>query len=295
MSPSKGFFWRLLFYCCYAIGLTAILLYVQFPGVQFKNYCIRKIEQLFDDTDCKITRLVYHFPFGMTFENMAFFSQNSKNSPVVLLQSVTLSPILQKLGKAYRLEGTGYSGEFSCIVVPEAVGKGFLLENLRIDGANLAEMKQVHESLGRRISGLLSFHGKYSGVVNQYLAGKGQGKVKIKEGKMALLQPVLTLKDITLQQVEMDLDYNSQVLRINKGKIEGKELAADFTSTVKMTSPWYTSGIAMKGNVAPNSRFTKDSIPAMNEVRALQRKFKKPAIPFRVSGNMQQPSFQFGL
>lgn len=295
MSSITGAFSRFLFYFCYAVVFTAVLLYARFPTAKFKEYCVRQCEELFDGTDCKIARLGYAIPFGLNLQDVTFSLPETKNVPLVLLHSVTVSPDFMKLGKEYFLWGNGYSGEFSCTLQLAKNSKGFSLKNLKINDLNLAEMKPLQEALGRELTGKLSFVGGYSAVANQYLAGKGQGKVSIEGGKISLVQPVLALEAIDLQHVDMEIQYGNQTLQIAKGKMKGNELTADFASTVRVVSPWFASGLAMTGDVAPQAGLIKDSIPARAEVRALQKQFKKQTIPFRIGGSVQKPSFQFGL
>ena len=132
-------------------------------------------------------------------------------------------------------------------------------------------------------------------MVNQYLAGKAQGKVKLKAGKISLVQPVLAMNTIDLQQIEMEVKYDSHELQLSKGKMNGKELSADFSSTVHVVDPWYISGIMVTGDIAPQARFMKESPQVQNEVRALRMQYKKPTIPFRINGTLQKPAFRFGL
>lgn len=295
MSSITVPFLRFLFYFCYAVIFTAILLYARFPSVKFKEYCVRQCEQLFAGTDCKIARLAYEFPLGLTLQDVTFSLPNTKNMPLVLFNSVTLSPDLMKIGRVFELKGKGYSGEFSSTLQLNQNSKGFSLKELKIEDFSLAEIKPVHDALGREVTGKLSFSGSYSGVVNQYIAGKGQGKVRLKEGKIPLMQPVLAMEAIDLQQIDMDVEYANQTLQVAKGKMKGKELTADFVSTVRVVSPWFASAVSVTGDVAPQAGFIEDSIPVRTEVRALQKQFKKPTIPFRMGGSVQKPSFQFGL
>ena len=66
---------RWLFYCGYAVVLTAVLLYVRFPAQEFKEYCTRKAEGLFNGTKCTIGKIAYAFPFSIRFDTVKFTSK----------------------------------------------------------------------------------------------------------------------------------------------------------------------------------------------------------------------------
>ncbi len=295
MISSTSVYRRWFFYCSYAVVLTVVLLYVRFPGAKFKEYCVKQVQELFSGTECRIGRLAYSFPLSLSFEDMVFFLPKQEKAPLVKLNSITISPVFSNLGKVFELRGEGYSGHFSGTLHPERKDNQFSLVNLKIQNMSLGEMKLVQGVLGREISGLLDFTGSFSAVVNQYLAGKAQGKVKLKAGKISLVQPVLAMNTIDLQQMEMEVKYDSHELQLSKGKMKGKELSADFSSTVRVISPWYISSITVTGDVAPQTGFMKENPLVQNEVRALRMQYKKPTIPFRINGSLQKPAFRFGL
>ncbi len=294
MKTGSGSFLRWFLYCCYAVVLTSALLYLRFPMPEFKEYCLRQVKALFTGTECSIGRIGFTFPFGLLFENVAFSLPDQPKTPVFVLNSLTISSPLQDFGKAYILNGQGYSGRFTGTLTPRQKDRHFLLDPLRIEGLDLAEMKSVHDTLGRGISGRLDYTGTYSAVVNQYLAGKAAGRVKLREGKITLLQPVLDLKEIDMQQVDMDIQYDKNRLQFAKGKLTGKELSADFSGTVQVINPWYLSNVTTIGDLALQAEYVSENTALRNEVAALQKQFKKSTIPFRVAGSLQSPAFRFG-
>jgi type II secretion system protein N len=292
---STGTYLRWFLYCCYAVVLTAVLLYVRFPGAEFKEYCLRQAEGLFSGTECTIGNISYEFPLGILFKDVSFSSSsNQTRTPLFVLSSLTISSGLKDFGKTYVLSGRSYSGNFSGTLHARQKDQEFSLDPLTIQDLNLAEMKPVHGILGREISGRFDYTGTYSAVVNQYLAGKAAGRVKLREGKITLLQPVLNLKEIDLQQVEMEIRYDKHRLQVTKGKAAGSELSAGFSGTVQVISPWYLSNVATTGDIALQAEYMRENTQARNEIAVLQRQFKKSTIPFRVVGSLQKPALRFG-
>jgi type II secretion system protein N len=292
---STGTYLRWFLYCCYAVVLTAALLYVRFPGAEFKEYCLRQAEGLFSGTECTIGNISYEFPLSILFEDVSFSSlSNQAGTPIFVLSSLTISSGLKDFGKTYVLSGRSYSGNFNGTLHARQKDQQFSLDPLTIQDLNLAEMKPVHGILGREISGLFDYTGTYSAVVNQYLAGKAAGRVKLREGKITLLQPVFNLKEIDLQQVEMEIRYDKHRLQVTKGKAAGNELSAGFSGTVQVISPWYLSSVATTGDIALQAEYMRENTATRNEIAALQRQFKKSTIPFRVVGSLQKPAFRFG-
>jgi type II secretion system protein N len=294
MSTGTGGFFRWILYCCYAVALTAVLLYVRFPGTEVKEYFLRLAEGLFSGTECTIGNISYDFPFGIKFEDVSFSSPNNAKTQLFVLSSLTLTSGLKDFGMTYVLSGQSYSGNFNGTLHTRQKDQQFSLDPLTIQGLDLAEMKPVHDILGREISGRFDYSGTYSAVVNQYLAGKAAGRVKLREGKITLLQPVLNLTEVDLQQVEMEIRYDKNRLQFTKGKVAGKELSADFSGMVQVISPWYLSSVATTGDIALQAQYMRENTATRNEILVLQRQFKKSTIPFRVAGSLQKPALRFG-
>ena len=285
---------RWLFYCGYAVVLTAVLLYVRFPAQEFKEYCTRKAEGLFNGTKCTIGKIAYAFPFSIRFDTVKFTSANVENTPLFELSSLNLSPRWRDFGRTFVVSGQGYTGDFNGVLRTEQGNDQFSLDPLTIQNVDLSAMQPITDTLQRKFSGRLDYSGTYAAVVNQYLEGKAVGKVKLREGSIALLQPVLTLQEIDLHQVEMHIQYDKRRLQITKGKANGNQMTADFTGMVQMITPWYLSNVTAKGDFALQAAFMRENITVRNELIFLQKQFKKTTIPFQIAGNVQQPAFQFG-
>jgi len=295
MSSSTGSSFRWFLYFSYALVLTAVLLYQRFPTAPFKEYCALKIGRLFVGVECSIGRISYAFPLGLRFVDVAFAPPGQKKNPRVVLSSLSMAPVFSDIRQAVELRGTGYSGKFRAILRGAPGDKRFSLDALRILDIRLAEIKPLQDALGRELSGRVDISGGYSAEVGRYLDGKLEGKMMLREGKVALLQPILVLNTVDLGQMEMELKYDQRKLQISKGKMKGAELSADFSGTVNIISPWQLSQLAAAGDIALQAGFIKENPAIENEIRALKKQFKKTTIPFRMNGSLQKPTFRFGI
>lgn len=295
MSTATGSSFRLFLYFSYALVLTAVLLYLRFPTAQFKEYCALKIGRLFAGVECSIERISYEFPLGLRFADVAFAPPGQKKNPRVVLSSLSLTPVFSNIRQAVELRGTGYSGTFRGILQGAPGDKRFSLDAVRIQDMRLAEIQPLQDALGRELSGRVDITGGYSAEVGRYLDGKLEAKVILREGKVALLQPIFALNAVDLGQMELELKYDKQNLQISKGKMKGAELSADFSGTMNVISPWQLSQLTAAGDIALQPGFIKENPAIENEIRVLKKQFKKMTIPFRINGSLQKPSFRFGI
>lgn len=285
---------RWFFYCSYALVLTAALLYVRFPVQEFKEYCIRKAEDLFNGTECAIGKITYRFPLGIRFDKVTFFLPHGENSPLFELSSLNLTSPWREFGKTLVVSGQSYSGDFKGVLRTGQGDRQFSLDPFTIQNLDLSAMKPVNDKLERKFSGRLDYAGTYSAVVNQYLEGKAAGKVILREGRIALQQPILAMKEIDLQQVDMTIQYDKRRLQITKGKASGNEMTAEFTGMVQMITPWYLSNVTARGDLALQAAYVRENTAARNELIFMQKQLKMTTIPFQIAGNVQKPAFQFG-
>lgn len=294
MSSGATAYFRWVLYCLYAVVLTAVLLYVRFPATQFNEYCLRQARELFADSDCSIGRISYAFPLSLRFENVTFFKPGQEKNPHVVLTSLSLTPVSADIFQAIHLRGSGYSGKFSGVLRRGPEEKKFRLDALQIQDMHLAQMKPFQDALGRELSGRLDFSGSYSAEVNRYLAGNIEGKLTMREGRISLLQPIFALSAIDLSEMSMEIKYDKQKLRIEKGKLNGTEMAADFSGTINIISPWQLSPLTTAGDIVLQPGFMQENPRIQPEADALKKRFKKSTLPFRVNGNLRKPAFRFG-
>lgn len=290
------FSFRTLFYLLYAAVLTAVLLYIRFPTEKFKLYCEKRIEHLLPaDSVCSIDRIGYHFPMSVIVSNMQLTEVVDGTHSHLLVSRLVVTPDFANFLKAFSLSGELYKGNFALKLTIDRPAKSFQLNDVQLSGFNLEKWANDFNLLDRKVSGIVGFTGNYQGKYTSPLEGEGKGKLVIADGSMELLQPVLSISNFEFERIVVDMTHEKGVLGFIGGEVLGKEITADFIGEMKTTIPLINSNILLSGHLIPKEGFLAAHPAEQYVVEQLLRRYKTPALPFKVGGSVKRPTFRFSM
>jgi type II secretion system protein N len=289
----SSFSFRSLSYLAYAVLLTLVLLYVRFPAEKFKAYCENRIERLLPGSACKIDRVSYLFPLSTVLENVIINRAIGGQESNMVVARLVVAPEPLQFWKAFKLEGEIYSGLFEAGLDFDTKARTFQLENIHLEGVAAGEFAESIGLAEMQLSGLIGFSGSYQAPNSQPGDGVGKGVVQVGAGSMFLLQPILALSTLEFEQVAVDLAYENGILSFLEGELFGKDIIADFSGELQMTSPFLNSSLLLSGHLEPNDVFLKNHPKEQQVVQRLMERYKMTVLPFKVGGTVKRPLFRF--
>jgi len=289
------FSFRSLLYLLYALVLTAVLLYVRFPTEKFRMYCEHRLEQAMGKKKCTIGKIVYHFPAAIEFRKVKIGATSGNKNGGFLLDRLTLSPSPSGFLTSWQLGGNLYEGFVKATLVLQIKEKAFQLKNVRIEGVNVTAIVTSMLSLKREITGELVFSGEYKAKFEQPTNGLGNGNLSLSSGDIRLVRPILTLNSIAFKDINVFWEYGKSIIRLTKGKMAGLQLDADFAGTLQVPLGAPESRLNVRGLLVPKEQFLKDKPQVEKLVQRLMQRYKKSAVPFRVGGTLNKPTFRLSM
>jgi len=286
---------RTLFYLFYAVVLTAALLYLRFPTEKVRAFCENKVESLLVDSDCNIERLAYRPPFSVVFVNLQIVREIDGKRSAFRVDRLALSPNISNLFRTFQISGELYKGNFSMQLAVDTSEKSFALSEVSIAGMNIDEWASDFNLLDRKISGKANVSGDYRATFAAPLAGAGKGELSATDGSIELLQPILSLKSLSFDRITIDMTQEKEMLKFVKGEMTGKEIGAEFTGEMRLASPLPNSIVILGGHLTPKENFLATHPGEKRLVEQLLRRYKTPALPFKVGGTVRSPTFRFSL
>lgn len=287
---------RFFLYLVYAIVLTGVLLYVRFPAEKVKMYCEHRLERVIANGKASITKIDYHFPATVEFRKVkiAVQSANGKSNEIVA-ERLRLFPKPDGLLTSWGVVGELYSGVFEARLEIDLGENIFGLKDIRLEKADIAAVAAGMSAIQREIRGDLTVTGEYKAKFNQPLAGRGKGSLHLGHGTVQLVRPILTLDLIDFEEINMGWEYGDNTFRIIEGKMTGQQLDADFSGTLE--SPFFPplGGLDLGGLLIPREEFLEDKPQIERLVQRLMKQYKEPAVPFRVGGTLNNPTFRLSV
>jgi len=289
------FSFRSFVYLVYAVALTAVLLYVRFPTEKFRIYCEHRLEQVLANGRCTIGEIAYHFPAAIEFRKVKIAQPQGNNNSGIMLDRLRLSPAPEGFLKYWQVDGELYTGLLSATLAVQLKEKMFQLKAISIKKADFAAITSGVPSFQRKITGELSFSGEYKARLDQPLVGSGNGSLRLIAGTIDLMQQILTLDTIDFKEINSLWKYGDSVLTLAEGKMIGEQLDAEFEGTVEAPFLPPVGGLNINGFLVPGDNFLKDNPQIDRLVQRLMRQYKKSAVPFRLGGTLDKPTFRLSM
>lgn len=293
---SRGFFsLRSFLYLVYAVILTAVILYLRFPTEKFKNFCERHVEFYLSGKTCSVERLGFRFPFSLTASNVQISQEVDGQISRHRIGFFIVTPDLKDFLQRFVIKGKMYKGSFALDLHVDRSEKRFRISEISLKDLNIGEWISDYRLLGRTVTGTANFSGEYQGTLADFSGGVGTGELLVVDGRLQLLQPVLSITDFAYERIIGKMEYEKGVLNFSDGEVLGNEIKANFTGTVRMATPILASNISLRGSMIPSKEFLAANPTEKKVVEQLQRRYKMSVLPFEVGGSVQTPTFRFSI
>lgn len=286
---------RTVFYLAYALILTACLLYLRFPAEKIKLYCEKRVEYFLSDSDCSIARISYRFPFSVTFSNFQITRKVDERTSGFHLDHFTVTPDFSTFFRKFDIDGEIYDGSFFLKFEIDDAEKSFMLNGVSIQGLNTSKWVNDFNVLDRNVSGIAGISGNYQAMFSDPLAGTGKGELVLVDGVIELLQPVLSLSNLEFERITVETTQEKEVLRFSAGEVSGNQVNAEFAGEMRTTLPLLNSIIQLTGHLTPKEEFLAAHPEEKLVVDQLVRRYKMPALPFKLGGSLRSPTFRFSM
>jgi len=287
---------RFFLYLLYGVVLTAVLLYVRFPGEKMRVYCEHRIDDVMGNGRTSIGKISYYFPATVEFNRVKISGQpvKGKNNEIVV-DRLRLSPISDGSLKSWEVDGELYSGIFKATLKIQMEEKFFQLKDISLEKVDIAAVTASIPAIQREITGNVTVSGEYKAKFDQPLAGGGSGNFHLGEGAVQLVRPILTLDVIDFEEINIPWKYADSTFQITEGKLLGMQLDADFSGTLKPPFLPPAGDLNISGLLIPGEQFLKDKPQIGRLVQRLMKQYKTSAVPFRMGGTLNKPSFRLSV
>lgn len=285
--------WRIVLFLTYAILLTGFLLYLRFPSQKFKQFCENRLERIFTEDVCTIDRIGYQFPLTFTFYGVHVTRPDAAGRAEFVIDSLSLRPDPVKLSNRITVHAALYGGVLSAQLEGDLSAKKMTLHDIQLSGLDVAALQKSLAVFPRKVAGTLAFTGSYQATFVKPAGGKGQGRLVVDSGSMALLQPVLSLRQIDFHQAVCSLRYDNGKIEAFEGTLAGKDMTADFSGELQLALSLFDSELQLTGRLVPLAAFFETHPQEEKMVQGVMKRFNMTALPFKVGGTLNSPTFRF--
>jgi len=274
----------------YIICAALFFFYALFPSDTVKEYLADQVRQVHPGLAVEIGRVKPGFPPGLKLYDISVYhlGQTLAEMEKLKISPDILSIFLSTTHLSFR--GNGYGGT---LVGQMDISKNSANKEMTID-ADLAgiQVKQLEalsaittHKISGNLDGTLTFKTKapHQGV---------NGDLILTDGEIEFSPPVLNQNMLSFNTIEAELMLNNRSLTINHGQIEGNQLGAQISGSIKFSGRSARKILDLSGTVNPHATLLTKLGKNLPQLLAGSNSDNQ-GFPFKITGTMDSPEYSF--
>ena len=279
-----------IFWVFYIICAALFFFYALFPSDTVKEYLADQVRQVHPGLAVEINRVKPSFPPGLKLYDVSVYHlgqtlaemDNLKISPDILSLFLSTTQL--------SFSANGYGGRLT--------GQMDISKN----SAN-REMTIYADLAGIQVKQLQALSALTSHKITGYLDGTLTFKTKapqqglsgdlvLTDGQIEFSPPLLNQNMLSFNTIEAELMLNNRSLTINRCQIEGNQLVAHISGSIKFSSRSARKILDLSGTVNPHETLLAKLGKNLPQLLA-GRSSDTQGFPFRITGTMDSPEYSF--
>jgi type II secretion system protein N len=279
-----------IFWVFYIICAALLFFYILFPSDTVKEYLADQIRQAHPGLTVKIGRVKPGFPPGLKLYdvNVYHFGQTLAEMDNLKISANILSLFLTTTHLSF--QGTGYGGTFKGQVdisknsANREMTIGADLAGIQVEQLTALSAITTHQITGN-LEGTLTFSTK---APHQGLSGN----LILTDGQIKFSPPVLNQNTLSFNTIEAELMFSERSLTINHCQIEGNQLDAHISGSVRISGRSARKILDLSGTVNPHAALLARLGKNIPQLLAGSNS-EKQGYPFKITGTMDSPEYSF--
>lgn len=284
-------------YTLYVIVLTMALLYYRFPSDLILDYVRTTAQRIDPGLHLSIKEVSPSFPLGLKCiqgelsprpdSDKAFFKADS-----LLIRPEILSFVQGKY--RYHFDVSAYDGGVKGNIL-------FTTHNFQAPFTTAVEVKDIfignnallQGAIGRYLEGILSGTITYKGQSWYLRDGEGEADLRLSNGRVELLQPILSLEAIEFDEILIKLALQNQRVDLNQVALKGREISGTLSGTINLKKDLLKSSLNLSGSIEPFADLFKSLTGTRDTMKLFQQRLKRGRIRFTIRGTLSNPRMRF--
>jgi type II secretion system protein N len=274
----------------YIICAALFFFYILFPSETVKEYVADQVRRAHPGLAVEIGQVKPGFPPGLKLYNISVYHLGQ---PLAEMENLKISPDILSLFLStthLSFRGNGYGGT---VKGQMDISKNSANREMTVDadltGIQVKQLEALSAITTHKISGnldgTLTFNTK---APHQGLSGD----LILTDGQIEFSPPVLNQNMLSFNTIEAELMLNNRSLTINRCQIEGNQLGAHVSGSIKFSSRSAKKVLDLSGTVNPHATLLAKLGKNLPQLLA-GRNSDKQGFPFKITGTMDSPEYSF--
>ena len=293
ISKNKKWF-GYIFFCIIVAGS---LLYYRFPSDALRDYLTITAHNLHNSTILSIDQIKPSLPFGLKFRQTELILKKTPSIKLFRAESLFVKPdpwAFFKGKSKYCFECLTYGGDVrGCVDFKKNRIEAPFDAEIELKNMQIAKHEHIKDLIGIQMDGILSATIFYKGQHKNLMDGTGGGNLKLLDGKVELLVPILSLESIEFDEIISNMVLEKQTIHLKQLELTGPLLRSTLSGTIRLKKEFLKSPLNLKGTIEPFTSFFKSVGSVSNAVSFFKQRLKKGALNFIIYGTLTKPEIRF--
>ncbi len=296
----KNFAWKhkkWFGYTLYGILLTIGLLYYLFPSDAIRDYLQARVDRANPQLRLSVGHVSPSFTLGLKLlETQLFYKANPDRFSFKadrLVIRPTIWSFLQG-NPGFCFDGLMYGGALKgCVRITKENVKAPFAGSVELKDISVGDYDDLQVLIGRHVKGRLGGTITYSGSYNSMVGGSGEADLKLSEGLIELLQPILMLESIDFSELLIKLVLKNQKIKLTHVELKGPNMRGTLSGVVSLKKEFLKSSLNLRGTIEPFADFFKSLPGTRDTVKFFKQRLKRGKLSFIIHGTLTEPRMKF--
>lgn len=286
-----------ILYILFGVLLTLGLLYYRFPSDAVEGFLQARVDKINPQLALSMERVSPTFTFGLKFLEPELLLKTTLQKPIFKAERFLVRPVFLSLFRdewTFCYNAHAYKGVFEgCTSVAKEKNDSPFQTTLELKDVPMGGANPLKEVIGRNLEGILNGTVTYNGQTKSLIGGTGEVDLRLSEGQMELVEPILNLTAIGFHEITVKLTLSNRKLNLTRVALRGTNMNGTLTGVVSLNNEITRSSLNLRGSLEPFADFIKDLTDSPDAVRLIRQRLHRGKINFVIRGTIGEPNFRF--
>jgi type II secretion system protein N len=293
MSKKKKWF-GYIFYC---LMVTAGFLYLRFPSDVIKDYVMSAVNKPNIPVALSMNRVTPWPTLGLKVEDAEVCLKDTPAHTLFKTDSLIVRPEIWSFIKGsekYCFRCRAYGGHArGCVQLRQSHMTPPFHVEMELKDIQIGGHEYLEKLAGRSIQGRLTGNLYYSGKTDNLVSGDGGANLRLVDGVLELLFPLLELDSIAFNEIVIDAVLKKRIITIARCELSGPQLKGNLSGDISVRDQVEKSSLDLRGELEPFAALFTSAEGSSGTLNILKKMLKRGVLNFIIRGTLREPKIRF--
>jgi len=284
-------------YILYCLILTVGLLHYRFPSDAIEDYLQATVDRVNPRFVLSVDNISPSFTFGLKFLKTKLSFQANPDNILFRADSILIRPTIWSFlqGKfKYCFKCLAYDGVLKgCVNFQKNSIEAPFTALIELKDISIGDYDNLPGMIGRHIKGVLDGTIIYSGQYNVLIDGIGEADLRISNGLVELIRPILNFESIDFNELWIKMILKKQKISLTHVELKGRDIHGTLSGIVSLKKEFLKSSLDLRGTIEPFADFFKGLMGTRDSIKFFKQRIKRGRLSFIIQGTLEEPTIKF--